>query len=545
MNGYAIAFASLIAYLAIVLAGRWSKVWKKLGVSLYGPIMMLRTRRGGRLLQRIGSRRRFWKVYGWISVLLVAVSMILMTAFLVWEVFLAMSSDVWSQDINSNFPQASASVTFGYVLIGLVIAVIVHEFAHGILTTTGNMRLESMGVMILVIPIGAFAEPNDEDLKSTPRGARARLYASGPGTNMIVALICLAFFIGMLASSISPVHDGAIITDVVENSPADLFAIPPWCQMTQAGGLAIKNATDMMQLSFGAPGESVKVSYFYANRNIELEVPGGIVITSVLDGPALNAGLKPGMIIASLNDSIVPSVSELGLIVENTTHNAPVNITVLRPGYDPLRGGEWFVVDGSITNITMTSKWVYYYTHYPDRNRLEFMNQSFMGVVVSPFGVKAEDPDRFMNLIAKPFKNTDDSRSLAGNGMRFITLPFVGYSPLTSPATDLYEPSGPLSFLPQSVYWGLFNMFYWVFWINLMLGLANALPALPMDGGYLLKDILGGAARWRGDRLTGLDKVLGRKSVSESTVDGIVWVSSVIIAILFLWLIVRQVFGPF
>src|SRR5512136_2924440 len=164
MNPYAIALIGLVAYIVIVLAGRLIGIWKRIGVSLYGPILMLRTRRGSRYFQHVGSRKRFWKAYGWISVLVVVVSMVSMTVFLLWEVFVQSSSDLWSQEINPNFPEAPASITIAYVLIGLVVAVVVHEFAHGFLTTASDMRLESMGIMILLIPIGAFAEPNDDDL---------------------------------------------------------------------------------------------------------------------------------------------------------------------------------------------------------------------------------------------------------------------------------------------------------------------------------------------------------------------------------------------
>ncbi|MEM3059837.1 MAG: site-2 protease family protein, partial [Methanomassiliicoccales archaeon] len=31
---------------------------------------------------------------------------------------------------------------------------------------------------------------------------------------------------------------------------------------------------------------------------------------------------------------------------------------------------------------------------------------------------------------------------------------------------------------------------YWIFWINLMVGLTNVLPAVPLDGGYLFRDWL-------------------------------------------------------
>ena len=29
---------------------------------------------------------------------------------------------------------------------------------------------------------------------------------------------------------------------------------------------------------------------------------------------------------------------------------------------------------------------------------------------------------------------------------------------------------------------------YWTFWLNLVLGVSNALPAVPFDGGYLFRD---------------------------------------------------------
>jgi len=40
-----------------------------------------------------------------------------------------------------------------------------------------------------------------------------------------------------------------------------------------------------------------------------------------------------------------------------------------------------------------------------------------------------------------------------------------------------------------SLFWSLANAIYWIFWLNLAVGLFNALPMIPLDGGYILQDL--------------------------------------------------------
>ncbi len=113
-----------------------------------------------------------------------------------------------------------------------------------------------------------------------------------------------------------------------------------------------------------------------------------------------------------------------------------------------------------------------------------------------------------------------------------MSLPLAGLSPLDAPLTDFYVVSGPLAALPPDAFWILANVMYWLFWINLMLGLTNALPAVPLDGGYIFRD--------------GMDSILARvkrgltAAEREKYVRGVSYALALLILSLVLW----QLIGP-
>ncbi|MFH1578609.1 MAG: site-2 protease family protein [Thermoplasmatota archaeon] len=517
------------------------KLWNRHGIKLYGPIMMLRTSRGRAFIERLGSHARGWSHYGLASVVICALTTTVVAAFLIWEVFTTFSAPS-QMDLSNDLPFGQTginpAVTVTYAVIGIGVAVVAHELCHGVLSSVGNIKLRSIGLMLLVIPIGAFVEPDEDALKATKRTNRLKVYAAGPATNVILAIVFLAILLGLLMPSVRPIADGAVVTSVAPDSPAETSGIRVWSDITELNGEKV-NTTSFRSTWFSNPGELVSINLTYKQQTQIIALPGGVVISSVTDGPALNAGIRPGMMVTSLNDTVIHSVEQFESVVEASTHDAPVNITVLKLGHDTTGGVSWFVQDPSIRSVNLTTKWLYYRLHFPNQNKEEYRNISFMGVSSSPLGISVEDPDTILKPVAHPFSATGDIDAAMRDSLRYLGLPFFGYAPIMSPEADLFEPSGVLSPLPTNVFWTVSNLCYWIFWMNLMFALTNAIPAVPMDGGMVMSDLIKGLARRLGERLSGFDLLVGKKPISDVQVDrfmiALTAVFGVLVAYLVLW----------
>jgi serine protease Do len=76
----------------------------------------------------------------------------------------------------------------------------------------------------------------------------------------------------------------------------------------------------------------VKVSELTVEQKRSLDLPGGVVITEVLNGPAAMIGLRPGDVITHLNNQAIDSASTFGRVAEQLPKNRSVSMRVLRQG---------------------------------------------------------------------------------------------------------------------------------------------------------------------------------------------------------------------
>ncbi len=111
-----------------------------------------------------------------------------------------------------------------YMMIGLAITLIVHEFAHGLASSKDSIPIKGSGLVFFFVLFGGFVEPDEEvfETEASPQ-ARMRLLAAGSYANLIWSFFFLAILMnmgGLLAIGFNP-PNGAYIWGVVENSPAD------------------------------------------------------------------------------------------------------------------------------------------------------------------------------------------------------------------------------------------------------------------------------------------------------------------------------------
>ncbi len=88
------------------------------------------------------------------------------------------------------------TIPFFAGVLSLVLLLTVHEFSHGVLARISKIKLKSTGVLMLgIIPIGAFVEPDEKKINRLGKKIQNRISAAGVASNM---LLSIAMFIPML-----------------------------------------------------------------------------------------------------------------------------------------------------------------------------------------------------------------------------------------------------------------------------------------------------------------------------------------------------------
>jgi membrane-associated protease RseP (regulator of RpoE activity) len=358
-----------------------------------------------------------------------------------------------------------------------LVTMVVHEFAHGILSRVEGVRVKSMGIVtFLIAPVAAFVEPDEEELFGTKdkpaivgKSARIRILSAGVISNFLVAAIAMVLFFGPVIGSISPV-DRVIVVDVQNGSPGQTAGFETGMVLLDADGKDVGSLEGLFN-SLKPGSADFRVLQDGQEQDLRLLGVGmrGIMVASVFGGsPAENASLPAKSIITGIDGVQIEGLDGFRNYMNTTRPGQTIAIAT---------------AEGTSYQVKLTSK----------ADGIGFIGIGISGNAVYFGGVTFQDaPSRqFLQVL----------KSIPTSGLQGFTyllgLPFAGIPGFTEKGfpgfsgwlTAIYEPTGWAEPLGLKFFW-IANLLLWVGWINLYAGLFNCLPAVPLDGGHIFRDLV-------------------------------------------------------
>lgn len=412
MDLFLILLSCIAGYVLLLAYIRTYKPFPRF-ITLYGPIIGLKTDQVG-FFDYFRKYSGFLRIYGTIGVAMVVIVSIAMVVMLLLSVNLTLELKPEPTSLHkpqniflipgiNEFVPSTFAVWFAFIL-----TLVIHEFGHAILCRVEQIAVKSMGVLLLLIPIGAFVEPDEEEVKKAESWPRMRMYGAGIMNNLVIGLISFGLLVSLIGFAV-PVHE-PIVVGLYQNYSAADMNIPTPSIIRSVNGESVRTTAEVSDLlNSTRPYDTVRIGF---ENNGELKEY------------ALN--LSPW----------------------------PESLGVKESGF----------------------MGVYYYN---GQGVIDTVKSMF-----SPIGI-------FM-LLSVPFNPT-----MEGQYLRILGFDVTD--------TGYYE-------VPFPGYWEVIHLLFWSGFINLAAGLFNALPMIPLDGGFIFKE--------------GTERLLSRRGLSRFTDHIVGFVSS-------------------
>lgn len=546
-----ILFVFLVYWLLVMFLDRRG-ILSRYNISAYGPILMLRTTKAQRFLDRLAHAKRFWRGFANIGIPAMLIGMLVMFLLILYIDYTLVRSFI-AQTVPQPgkfneprniflIPGINEYIPLAWGIVALIITLIVHEFSHAVLCKVEGIRVKSMGILLALIPIGGFAEPDEEQLlgkkeekeeekehalpkKLATRSERVRVLTAGVMANFVTAFIAFVLFFSLLGY-IAPVGN-VMVTGVVPGYPAELAGVKPDMILTGINDRQVNSAHDFLFYARTLEtGSNVTLNLVEngVRRHIDLVAAGtnetlaGVGVFRVTEGsPAELAGIKEGMVIVRMDDTEIKNIDDFIDFMNSTEEGQKVDAYLL--------SNASVNATPQVFNIELSK--------YP-RTGIE---KGFLGVSYSPesatsysigMSVGHFQADGYLNMLKSiPSLMTGLTGWVLLFSLPIFGLAGEGFPGFSGPVVNFYEPTGIAAFLGAGVFW-ILNVLLWTGWMNFYVGLFNCLPAVPLDGGHVFRDVMG----------TTLSKIMGDGERVERLSGTIAVLFAVLILMSFVFVII-------
>lgn len=388
------------------------------------------------------------------------------------------------------------------IVLGLAFAMIIHEGGHAVYCRLADIDIDSMGLFFLVLPLGAFVEPKEEEQLQASIRERIPMFAAGITGNIILTIGAIIGLI-LIGLTISPAV-GVPVSGVYENTPAYDSGLEEGDMIIGVNGESVTSPREL-QAALSSSGKAVS---FQTKSGEEHTVTRELTVLGVTQNTLSSQFLNPGSKITQVNGKTVYTLGQFREAA--TTEDEMVSVT-LSDGYKtsvPI-GAATTLSDGSTVVITsingqrvhtgedlrdiksdMSTAEVAYYDKTErvkttlSTDDISTIHSGYSGVEFTDVGVSLYPSSLYYSLI----NPIETSTSMMQWTLLFFFAPFGS---LVGLSASFYGLAGPAAsfFSGNLITFFIFNVLFWTAWININLAIFNAIPITGLDGGYLMQDM--------------------------------------------------------
>ncbi|MHB8360821.1 MAG: site-2 protease family protein, partial [Thermoplasmataceae archaeon] len=246
-------------------------------------------------------------------------------------------------------------------------------------------------------------------------------------------------------------------------------------ELTSIGNYSGNSLVNLPYNSFLAPGSIQNASFFDGSSTVVKSIPVGVTIYGTISGyPAASSNLQPSSIITAVDNKTVYNLNSLTGTFQNVTpgKNVYISTVLYRATGSPIYNN---------TTVGTVSEYSYYNSVDPSAATSSMKNVAFVGIEIIYSGMSLNSLSALKNLVSGSL-----TYQIPWYGfLETLSLPFSGLSPIPASLAHMY--STPFS---GTVFYALFNMLYWLFWVNILLAITNALPIVITDGHQFFRESL-------------------------------------------------------
>ena len=221
-------------------------------IELNFPMLIVRTKRFSVVFDKLGSLRTS-RYFSWIGLVLVPF-VVGIALYLIVNSLIGLLSNPGVGQVARELgpgtilllPGINPMLPIGYGWIAIICAIAIHEGAHGVIARNVGLKVKSSGLLFfLFVPIGAFVDVDEEQIKKAKPRASLKVMAAGVGGNIILSAVCLLGVL-VLVGGLTPVIDGGVyINDVTQGMPAQTAGLLPNDVLVSIDNVKINSTVDL------------------------------------------------------------------------------------------------------------------------------------------------------------------------------------------------------------------------------------------------------------------------------------------------------------